>query len=225
MFDVLLVSAVKRRVSPGRAGLALGVHGLVLFGAVRGTAAKPEAAPERHSQLVVFEQPPPVVERAAPAPAGGAIVAAPRGDFSAAPSDLPLTIPPVLAGVRFDPTMLRPPESGQQPGWVAGDSGVVARLMDAASVDQPAAIIRQPSPRYPPVLQQAGIAGRVLLEFIIDSTGHPEAGSLRVLERSGPGFDAAALETIERSLFRPAQFRGRAVRQRTLQAIVFRVRE
>ena len=95
--------------------------------------------------------------------------------------------------------------------------------MDARSVDEPAAIIRQPSPRYPPVLQQAGIEGRVLLEFIIDSTGHPEAGSLRVIERSAAGFDGAALETIERSLFRPARFRGRAVRQRTLQAIVFRV--
>ena len=90
-------------------------------------------------------------------------------------------------------------------------------------VDEPAVVVHQPSPRYPPALQQAGREGRVLVEFIIDTTGHLEGASLRVLESSHPGFEAAAGETIRRSVFRPAKVRGEPVRQRTIQAVTFRI--
>jgi protein TonB len=96
-------------------------------------------------------------------------------------------------------------------------------VLAAAQVDEPAVVLHQPSPRYPPVLQQAGIEGRVLLEFIIDTTGHMETESLRVLETSNPGFNAAAGETVRRSIFRPARVHGGAVRQRTIQSIAFRI--
>jgi protein TonB len=108
------------------------------------------------------------------------------------------------------------------PGPVSGDSAGPDRIFAAAIVDEPAAALRQPAPRYPPALQQAGIEGRVLLEFVIDTTGHAEAASLRVIETSN-GFDAAAMEAVERSLFRPARVRGRPVRQLTRQAIAFRI--
>ena len=58
---------------------------------------------------------------------------------------------------------------------------------------------------------------------MIDTAGHPEPASIRVIERSREGFDAAALETIQHSLFRPARVRGGVVRQRTLQWVVFRI--
>jgi outer membrane biosynthesis protein TonB len=44
-----------------------------------------------------------------------------------------------------------------------------------------------------------------------------------VLESSNPGFDAAASETVRHSIFRPARVHGSPVRQRTLQAIAFRI--
>jgi len=224
MFDVLLASTVSRRLGPGRVGLALGVHAVIIFGAVRATAAGAVVQRTQHTPLVVFESAPVVTRQpVVSAPSSEAIVAAPRADFLAAPSEMPATIPPVVPGEHLDLAAIRRGMGSETPGsWLSADSST-GSLMDAAAVDEPAAVIRQPSPRYPPVLQQAGIEGRVLLEFVIDSAGHPEAGSLRVIERSAPGFDAAAYETIEHSLFRPARFRGRPVRQRTLQAIVFRV--
>ena len=73
------------------------------------------------------------------------------------------------------------------------------------------------------MLQHAGIEGRVMVEFIIDTTGHMEAPSLRVLESSNPGFDLAAGGTVRRSVFRPARVHGSPVRQRTIQSIAFRI--
>ena len=62
------------------------------------------------------------------------------------------------------------------------------------------------------------------MEFIIDTTGRLEPGSTKVLASTHRGLEAAARETLERSLFRPARLAGRALRQRTLQAIAFRLR-
>ena len=223
MLDVLSASTVCSRLTPGRFLLVAGFHGMLLVAAAR-PVARTMAPRERQ---IMLDPPVPIASpaRAAAAearPGGGALETAPRPSF-----DTPLTgvsVPdlPVLAGTSLDPVMLRrflPGGLGDPVGSGGGGDAVLA----AAEVDDPATVIQQPAPRYPPVLQQAGIEGRVLLEFVIDSAGHVEPGSLRVLERSRPGFDAAAEETILHSLFRPARVRGRAVRQRTLQAIAFRI--
>jgi protein TonB len=142
-----------------------------------------------------------------------------------APTDALTSIPPVTPGPAIDPAMLRRILASGIPGSnpAGGDSLALHRVLAAGQVDEAAVVVHQPSPRYPPVLQQAGIEGRVLVEFIIDTAGHMEAASLRVLESSNPGFDAAAGETVARSLFRPARVRGAPVRQRTVQSIVFRI--
>jgi protein TonB len=143
------------------------------------------------------------------------------------PVDVPISIPPVTPGPPIDAAVLRHILSvsvgtpGSSPA--GNDSTVVQGVRAASEVDEPAEVVHQPSPRYPPVLQQAGIEGRVLVEFIIDTAGHTEAASLRVLESSNPGFDAAASETVRHSIFRPARVHGSPVRQRTLQAIAFRI--
>jgi protein TonB len=137
--------------------------------------------------------------------------------------DVPPSIPPLIPGPAFTVSALR---RALEPGAllrVAPGSGGGDRIRAVGEVDEPASVLLQPAPRYPPVLQAAGLEGRVLLEFVIDTAGHPEPASLRIIERSREGFDAAALETLERSLFRPARVGGRTVRQRTLQWVVFRI--
>jgi protein TonB len=228
MLETLLFSAAPRRLEPGRALLAVAVHGIVLLAAVHATAGD-ELTVSRAIELIPFYDPPPRADPALPDPVGPADPAAAllavrfRTSELSAPLNVQAGIPPISLERALDPSLLRR-FAGREPGAPGGtDSLAAGRVLAAAEVDQPAAVIRQPSPRYPPVLQQAGVEGRVLLEFIIDTTGHPEAASLRVVERSAPGFDPAALETIQRSLFRPARVRGKPVRQRTLQRIVFRI--
>jgi TonB family protein len=223
MLDVLSASTLSSRLTPGRFLLVAGFHGMLLVAAARPVARTVAT----RARQIVLEPFVPVATPARPAAAearsdDGAIEATPLVSFDAPLTGVSTPDLPVLAGPSLDPVALRrflPGGLGDPAGSGGGGDAVLA----AAEVDDPAAVIQQPAPRYPPVLRQAGIEGRVLLEFVIDSAGHVEPGSLRVLERSRPGFDAAAEETILHSLFRPARVRGRAVRQRTWQAIAFRI--
>ena len=226
MFDQLVSSKVKRQVAPVRSMVVGMLHGIVIAGAIRVTERPPEAPTTQPIRI-------PIVYEAHPTPVSQSTLsdpAAPTKPVDApvlppAPVDVPISIPPVTPGPAIDPAILRRILSNGIPGSsrARGDSLSLHGVLAAAEVDDPAVVVHQPSPRYPPVLQQAGVEGRVLVEFIIDTAGHMEAASLRVLESSNPGFDAAAGETVRHSVFRPARVHGSPVRQRTVQSIVFRI--
>ena len=223
MLDRLSASRAPGRLEPGRVLLAAALHGAVIFGAIKATM--PHATPpgQREVRLVdvVLNSPEPEPAPASPEPEG--IAAAPQlEELIAPPTDVPVTIPPIKPGPALDLSRFRTIAPGPTTGPV-GTPGIESRIIAAGEADDPASVLYQPSPRYPPVLQAAGLEGKVLLEFVIDTAGHPEPASLRVIERTREGFDAAALETIQRSLFRPARVRGALVRQRTLQWVVFRI--
>lgn len=227
MLEQLASSRASRRLQPGRVLLAAALHGLVIFGAIRATAPAGDRSAGR--QIPVIDMVLPASRDPEPVTApddGAAVVAAPAlDDFLSPPLDVPPSIPPITPGPAFDLKGLR---RGLEPGTIlrgAPGAGASGHILAAGEVDEPASVLLQPSPRYPPVLKAAGLEGRVLLEFVIDTTGHPEPASLRVIERTREGFDAAALETLERSLFRPARVGGRKVRQRTLQWVGFRIVE
>jgi len=225
MFDVLSASAVVPRPTPGRFLLAALLHGMILYAAARPATAPAKSPVAREILLEPIPSRVPETDAALTRRVSGEalIVPGPGESFPAPMPDVSLGLPPVSAGPAMDLSRFRFAATGTGlPG--ESRSGTEEAVLRAAEVDDPAAVIRQPSPRYPPVLQQAGIEGKVLLEFIIDSTGKIEPASVRVVERSRPGFDTAAMETIEQSSFRPARVRGRPVRQRTLQSIVFRIR-
>jgi TonB family protein len=91
-------------------------------------------------------------------------------------------------------------------------------------VDEPPATISFPSPAYPERLRQAGIEGRVTVQCIIDTTGAPEAGSLRVVESPDSGFNAVALAALRQARFKPARVKGQAVRVLVSIPLDFKVR-
>ncbi len=72
--------------------------------------------------------------------------------------------------------------------------------------------LSHPAVVYPPLLQQAGIEGRVVVQAIIDTTGRVEPNSVRIIESSNPGFDQPAKNVVLKSLYRPGRVYGRAVR-------------
>jgi hypothetical protein len=59
------------------------------------------------------------------------------------------------------------------------------------------------------------------VEFVIDTSGHVEPGSVRSLQSTHPAFEEAAQETMLGSLFKPARLSGQPVRQLTRQSIRF----
>ncbi len=226
MFDELVSSRIKREVAPARGLMVAAIHGVLIAGAIRATTAPPPAPPRPRIDTTIFitepvRQTPDVPS--GPSTPGSVEVLIRPSELPLAPVDVPTTLPPITPGPRLDPARLRQVMSVGGPGPTRGDSSSRDGVLAAAEVDQPAEAIHQPKPRYPPVLQQAGIEGRVLVEFIIDTLGHVEPTSLRVVESSNTGFEAAAGETLRRSVFRPARVQGRPVRQRAIQAVAFRI--
>jgi protein TonB len=74
--------------------------------------------------------------------------------------------------------------------------------------DTPARLLRPTKPKYPSEAFTKKIQGVVLVEFLIDSTGH--VVQARVIQ-SIPLLDAAALEAVRDWLFSPAIKHGRPV--------------
>jgi protein TonB len=159
-----------------------------------------------------------------------AVVDAPPKGFQtlSIPTNIPVDIPPPSANTRFDAADF----SG------VGVEGGIARGIEGGTgpvvTDQPyleAVVEERPDmiagtciqPRYPVVLQQAGIEGRVMIEFVIDTLGRAERNSLRVVRSDQQLFEAPARETVLSCRFRPGRIQGRAVRVRVQQPINFTI--
>lgn len=140
-------------------------------------------------------------------------------------SEIPSALPPVDFSRRpFDPRDYT--GIGAENGIAGGvastgaDSGIYQANTAVAGFD-PAELLSQPTPRYPAALQSAGVAGSVVLEFVIESSGRVERGSVRVVESSHPAFENAARVAVLGARFRPAHLVGRPVRQITQQRVRF----
>jgi len=91
------------------------------------------------------------------------------------------------------------------------------------SVTERPRLLRSPVLRYPDSLRAAGIGGRVVVEAIIDSTGHLDSASVRILSSTHPGFEAPAREAVLEATYAAGRLNGRAVPVMVRFPIVFSV--
>src|SRR5690606_27014765 len=59
---------------------------------------------------------------------------------------------------------------------------------------------------YPRLLQDAGIGGTVVMQFVIEPNGEVDMSSVKVLESSHEQFSEASIKAVERFRFRPGQY-------------------
>ncbi len=229
MFENLLESKAKKQRTVGQTIMSLVLHGLLVFAAVKATQGVAETVKNRPvDTTMVFLKPPPPAPPPPPPPEVVVTNPPPKGfQTVVAPTDIPKDIPPIdIKQKAFDPKDFtgKGVEGGVATGVVGGSGpvDVKAQVFTEAELDDPVQPISQPTPRYPPVMQSAGIAGRVELEYIVDTTGHLEPPSLKVLKSSHQAFEEPAKEVIQKSVFKPARFRGRPVRQLVHQAVSFK---
>jgi protein TonB len=201
------------------------VHSALITGAVYATLHATE--PRREVRLIVpvrFQEPP---ERPAPAPP----VRAPgipdiRPYVLLAPAAVPTKIPPP-SSLPFDPMRFAGIDSMAAAPWgreaVTGRPPTPESVYSTDVVEERPERVGGPAPRYPEILRQAGIDGQVRVECVVDTAGHAELGSVRVVSSTNPLFDAAAREAVAASLFRPGRLGGRAVRVRVLVPLSFQV--
>lgn len=245
MFEVLVASGARLDLRPRWMTTSVATHALLvaLAAATTGKAieSRSDVLPDPTMLLFVPKPPPPPPppEPAKVEPQVARVVVAeppPKGfQTVAAPIDIPKVIPPVdLTQRALDPRDFtgRGVEGGVADGVVGGtgsvtagpDAGTLDAIYEATTRDErfePATLLRQPEPRYPPALAAVGVEGRVKVEFVIDTTGRVEPPSVRMLESTHPAFEDAARTTVLGATFRPAHLSTRPVRQLTRQAIRF----
>ncbi len=115
---------------------------------------------------------------------------------------------------------------------IAGDVRVAFPLADpadpvvpvfpVAEVDTPPRPLRQQAPTYPATARQAGIEGRVDLEFVVTAEGTVRGVTVR---ESHPGtlFVGTATDAVRRWQFEPARHRGEPVAVRVRAPLLFRL--
>jgi periplasmic protein TonB len=231
VFENLIESKQKGTRTIGQSILSVLVHGAIIFGAVKATQGVAETIKNRPvDTTMVFLKPPPPPPPPPDQPPPEQIVAAnppPKGfQTVVAPTDIPKDIPPIdLNEKPFDPKDFtgKGVEGGVAGGVVGGTGPVSGEVFLEAQLDDPVQPISIPTPRYPPVLQSAGIAGSVDLQYVVDTTGHAEPNSFKVLKTTHPAFAEPAKEAIQKGVFKPAKFKGQPVRQLVQQRISFKV--
>lgn len=118
--------------------------------------------------------------------------------------------------------------SGREGGTGSG-SGTGAPAVDLNQtfreyeVETEAASLGGATPEYPSSLRQDGVEGRVILEFVVNTQGRVDMGSVKVMESSNALFTASVRAALPGMRFRPAKIGGRAVKQYVRQPFSFKL--
>jgi protein TonB len=88
-------------------------------------------------------------------------------------------------------------------------------------VEKPVVALNNAAPTYPSMLQNQGVAGQVIAQFVVDTTGRVDISTFKVIESSHDLFSSAVKNSLSRMRFQPAEVGGRKVKQLVQQPFVF----
>ena len=74
-------------------------------------------------------------------------------------------------------------------------------------------------PRYPVVLRESGVPGRVVVRFVVDTMGRAELGDVVIVEATHALFVDTVKNALERYRFTPGAVEGRKVRTMVQQHV------
>jgi len=221
MFTVLAEGAPAGPEWGARAA-SLTLHAGLIALAVWSTQRLPIGPTAPREYTTIFSLP----DRAPAAPPPPTAPAVPPGTWRmpALPGVVPLTLP-TLVPVPAPDWPTAPPELiPGRPDPAAAPPPPAEGLVDIRAVEEAPVLLSHPTPRYPDILRQAGIEGRVIVEAVIDTTGRAERAGLRIVSSSHALFAPEASALVLGSRYRPARFGGRAVRVRILVPVAFALR-
>ena len=234
MFENLIESKRKKQKSLGQSFLSVVIHAVIIFAAVKATSGAAEQLKQvLQDTTIVFLEPPKAPTPPPEQPPPEAVVAAnppPQGfQVITPPADIPTEIPPVNLNEKFDPRDFtgKGVEGGVATGVVGGTGPVTVEgeVFLAAEVDETPQIADNAAcaPKFPPVMQSAGIPGKVIVQYVVNTDGKVDPGSLKVMSSSHKAFEDPAKEALLRCPFKPGRSHGQPVRVLVQQAISFRL--
>lgn len=226
MLNVLLESRAPRERRMGSTLASAMLHGALIAGAVALTMPAPvDANMATAADSVIIYVPLP--RRPTPAIPDVSrrtqrqVADAPVLPAIAPPDVVPTTLPPIDVGPVLPPDeiVIGAPGSrtsslgaARDVSTLAGDRG---RAIDAELVDRsPRLLGRALEPRYPAPLRDAGVQGRVVVQFVVDTLGRAELDGLQVMETPHPLFVESVRAALERYRFAPGESAGHRVRTR-----------
>lgn len=240
MFNNLIESKRKRQRSAGGTMASLILHVALIAIVAVGTmnaATEQEKPKEEKVDFVETpkdEPPPPEPEpEQAPPPPPPDVVAAPPPPKGFQQLSPPMDIPDVIPEIDLSKKAIS--EADFSGKGVAGGTatGVVGApppvVVDAEQtyfefqVEKPVAPLNNAQPNYPGMLQSQGVTGRVIAQFVVDTTGRADVSTFQVLETDHELFSAAVKSALPRMRFIPAEVGGHKVKQLVQQPFVFNI--
>ena len=233
MFNTLIESKPKKQRTTGGLIISGVLHAILGTAAVYGTLQAKEQLEKPKAEKVEFvdikkkEEPPPPKE-VPPPPKDVVMAPPPPKGFQVLTA--PVKVPDVLPDIDLSKKVTDEADfSGK--GVAGGTSKGVVGGTAPVNSDQPFFEFQvekqvQQIPgtgnlRYPDMLRSANVEGEVLAQFVVDTTGHYDSGTFKVLKSSHDLFTAAVKNALPTMRFYPAEVGGRKVKQLVQQPFTF----
>ena len=236
MFNNLLESKPKKEKRGGGTVTSIVLHSILVGLAVYATANAAIKNEKPRQEKIDFvetpkDEPPPPKEEPPPPPPPDVVAAPPppKGfQVLTAPVEIPDVIPDIdlskkvtdeadFSGKGVAGGVAKGVEGGK--AVVQSDQPYFEFQVEKPVVPAPGSI----SPRYPDMLRQAGVEGEVLAQFVVDTTGRAEPGSLKILKSSHDMFVQSVKNALPQMKFIPAEVGGRKVKQLVQQPFTFSI--
>jgi periplasmic protein TonB len=238
MFTTLVESRAVRQRSISGTITSVVLHAAAIAAAValsvtRSTGASEAPTPVKPMILYRPAKPTPPVPQPArasnPQPAQPSLPTAALRTIPV-PVSIPTSIPPIdftAASTRDDEPIfiggtrhgLGTSSLGTALSGAPGDA-VEERFMERA----PRVLGDPVSPRYPNALRERGIAGQVVIRFVIDTLGRAEPGSVVVLDATHPLFAESVKNVLGSYRFSPGEIAGKKLRTLVQMPFAFTLR-
>lgn len=229
MFKNLPASqGTKRGIFTGKTAIpSLVFHGLLVAGAVYATVRAPQEA-AKEQELVEFmeieeqkapepETPEPEEPQPEPEQVQGTQTLEPPQEAPPAIPAVDLSAPAVSAadfsglgqlGGVADAPPAPAPEPEPEPEF-AYELAVLERQPALSNQGTIASVMER---LYPRILQDAGIGGTVVMQFVIEPDGTVDMSSVKVIDSPHEQLSDASVKAVERFRFRPGRYKGENVR-------------
>jgi protein TonB len=220
MTGLLLESRAKRQRRAGGATLSIAIHTAIIGAIVAGTATARPAPKHVEPPVHVVLNPRPKrdeikqVARTSIA-ASQSPIASPK--IVVAPISIPVGIPPIelTAGISPDSIVIGGRASKGNVGRPGGSLDLTADDVphggEWGGTELLMRIVASRKPRYPESLRMAGIDGRVLVRFTVDTTGAVDMNSVTILASTHDLFTRSVRDVLSSYRFKPAELHGKRV--------------
>lgn len=226
MFQTLIESKAHCRPQWGGSVVSAVGHATIVSALIVLTAQANEPARRTVEDRVIFTPPraPAPNPPAAPRVATGAPSSSTPAVLGTPPLvlrvEIPVGVPPVDLGMQAvtqEDTWTVGPRGSRVDGLPGGTGTGPANATDVfreEQVDKPVFLAPgSTAPRYPDGLRAAGISGSVMVEFVVDTAGRVEPGSIQLSQADHALFASAVRDVLPRYRFIPAMAAGHRVRQ------------